>query len=517
MKSQDSVTHVTRGNMLKRLLASLLVLAGLAFGQVSGTPDITPAQQAPINAAQYPFFFPQGFYPTQDPLRQREEYVRWLNSTWHCNQGESGGMGATIPGSDSIRIVTDVVSTDSVTENPAKMTMVFDHYIRMKDGRVRYSDLCHTEILTDAQFQVVSNGLKALTVNAAHRDNLFYGKVQEYTLTVRAQKLGLKKDELSKELDEKVPGYNVTYRELNQLMKPSRDSDFIPRELHLGFNPPLGGILGVTWLNTGVIYYNPDAWITDALNGIPKVMQHEMVHGNINIEKWPMSAAFDVELMASLPEMLYLENTTDYPSHGYAADIRELAQIYYGMDWAEMRKQIVKMDYAGNIEYDDAKYLYYYKQIDQIKVEMMKFFMEVTIPEFYSDPVWWSAYNDIRGDNNSVFRVTMADHYQICSLGGCAASQEWLETHKDEIIEIAKRAYDAGLGKDRSGGNFNNRVSPYMIEQYNRMFTPAEQASIEKYFRAHPEQLENLKHMSPTEAVEFMQRFKSPLQGVTAQ
>ena len=48
-------------------------------------------------------------------------------------------MGATIPGSDSIRIVTDVVSTDSVTENPAKMTMIFDHYVKMTDGNIRYS------------------------------------------------------------------------------------------------------------------------------------------------------------------------------------------------------------------------------------------------------------------------------------------------------------------------------------------------------------------------------------------
>lgn len=500
----------------KRFLVTLLVLAGMALGQTKGTPDITPAEQAQVNAAQLPFFFPQGFYQTTDPLRQREEYVRWLNSTWNCNQGNKDGMGATIPGSDSIRIQTDVVSTDSVTENPAKMVMIFDHYIRLKDGRVRYSDLCHTEIITDAQFQVVVAGLKKQVVDAAARDDAFYSKIQQRTVEVRAAKLGIKKEELVKELDEKVPGYNVTYRELNQLMKPSHASDFVPRELHLGFNPPLGGILGVTWLNTGVIYYNPDAWITDALNGIPKVMQHEMVHGNINIEKWPMSAAFDVELMASLPEMLYQENTTDFPSHGYAADIRELAQIYYGMDWAEMRKQIVKMDYAGNIEYDDTKYLYYYKQIDQIKAEMMKFFVDVTIPEFYSDPVWWSAINDVRGDNNTVFRITMADHYQICSLGGCAASQEWLETHKDEIIEIAKRALDAGLGKNRSGGNFNDRVSPWMIEQYNRMFTPTEQANIEKYFRAHPEQLENVKHMSPTDAIEFMQRFKTnALQGVT--
>jgi hypothetical protein len=493
------------------LAAAVLALAAISYGQT----------QAPVAPASktLPFFFPQGFYPTTDPVRQREEYVRWLNSTWNCNQGGSGGMGATIPGSDSIRVVTDVVSTSSVTENPAKLTMVFDHYVRMPDGRIRYTDLCHSQYITDEQFAVVRDGLQRQAVEAAQRDHDFYVVIYEKSITARAAKLGVPRDEFVKTLDEKVPGSpNVTWREVHRLPKPMHASDFVPRELHLGFNPPLGGILGVTWLNTGVIYYNPDAWITDYLNGIPKVMQHEEVHGNINIEKWPLSEAFDVELMASIPEMLYPENQTDFPSHGYARDIRELAQIYYGFDWEEMHKQIVKFDYAGNIEYDDAKYLYYYKQIDQVKAEMLKFFVDVTIPEFYSDPIWWSAANDIRGDNNTVFRITMADHYQICSLGGCAASAQWLEEHKDEINEIAKRAFEAGLGKDRSSGNFNNRVSPWMLDQYNRMFTPSEQAQIETYFAAHPEQLKNLRTMSPAEAVEFMQRFKaSPLKGVAVQ
>jgi hypothetical protein len=487
----------------KRLVATLLLTLA---GAVSA-----PAQSAP--PAQYPFFFPKGFYQTTDPLKQREEYVRWLNSTWNCNQGNPNGMGATIPGSDSITIHTNVVSTDSVTENPAHMTMIFDHYIKLPDGSIRYSDLCHTEILTQAQFDVVANGLQKQAVDAAQRDHDFYVIIYEKSIEARAQKLGISKAELVKTLDEKVPGYNVTWREVHRIPKPMHASDFVPRELHLGFNPPLGGILGVTWLNTGVIYYNPDAWITDALNGIPKVMQHEEVHGNINLEKWPLAEAFDVELIASIPEMLYKENTTDFPSHGYAKDIRELAQIYWGFDWDEMRKQVVKFDYAGNISYDDEKYLYYYKQIEQMKAEYLKFFVEYTIPEFESDPVWWSAVNDIRGDNNTVFRITMADHYQICSLGGCAASSEWLETHKDEIMEIAKRAFDAGMGKNRSGGNFSDSghfaVSPWMLEQYNKMFSPTEQANIEKYFHAHPEQLKNLQTMSPAEAVIFMQRFKT--------
>jgi len=488
----------------KKLLVTVLFL-------LTGAMSVS-AQSQP----QYPFFFPKGFYQTTDPLKQREEYVRWLNSTWTCNQG--GALGTTIPGSDSIRVHTDVVSTDSVTENPAKMTMVFDHYIQQPDGTVRYTDLCHTEILSAEQFAVVRDGLKKLAVEAAQRNFEFYVKVYNRSIEVRAQKLGISKEELIAQLDEKVPGYNVTFRELHRIPPHMQASDFIPRELHLGFNPPLGGILGVTWLNTGVIYYNPDAWITDALNGIPKVMQHEQVHGNIDLQKWPLSQAFDVELIASIPEMLYSENKTDFPSHGYAKDIRELAQIYYGFDWDEMHRQIVKFDFAGNVVYDDEKFLYYYKQIDQIKAEMMKFFMEVTIPEFYSDPIWWSAANDIRGDNNTVFRITMADHYQICSLGGCDATSQWLSEHKDEIMEIAQRAFRAGMGKDRSGGNFGDRVTPWMLEQYNKLFTPAEQVKIEQYFRQHPEQLKNLRTMTPTEAVQFMQRFKTnSLDKVTVQ
>src|SRR5271155_6119022 len=167
----------------KRLLAALILVAGVAFGQTQtpapdiypGKPDINPAQQEKINQAStaLPFFFPVGFYKTTDPLKQREEYVRWLNSTWNCNQGNPNGMGATIPGSDSIRIVTNVVSTDSVTENPAHLTMVFDHYIKQADGTIRYSDLCHTEIITQAQFDVVSAGLLKQAVDAAQPHHYF--------------------------------------------------------------------------------------------------------------------------------------------------------------------------------------------------------------------------------------------------------------------------------------------------------------------------------------------------------
>src|SRR6202521_6137413 len=205
------------GNMQfkKSLLAALMLL-------VAGTASAQSQPSQPL-----PFFFPKGFYQTSDPLKQREEYVRWLNSTWNCNQGTpNAGMGATIPGSDSIRIKTDVVSTDSVTENPAKMTMVFDHYIKMQDGSIRYTDMCHTEVITPEQFKVVSDGLQKQAVDAAQRDHDFYVVIYDKSVEARAAKLGISKDELVKSLDEKVPGYNVTWREVHRIPKPMHPSDF---------------------------------------------------------------------------------------------------------------------------------------------------------------------------------------------------------------------------------------------------------------------------------------------------
>lgn len=473
----------------------LLLFTSLAFAQSTKSLQ------------EQPFFFPKGMYKTTDPLRQREEYERIFQATEKCNQGPTL-MNATIPGSDSIAVQTDVESTSSVTDPHAKMKMIFDHYVKV-EGKIRYTSLCGQEFITDEQMKVVQDGLKALVVDAAQRDYDFYNVVYDKALTARAMKLGISKDELVKELDQPVPDFpGITFRELHRLPKVMHSSDFVPRELHLGFNPPLGGILGVTWLNTGVIYYNPNAWMTDWLNGIPKVMQHEMVHGNINIEKFPMSAAFDVELMASLPEMLYEENTTDFPSHGYAADIRELAEVYFSMDWKQMHTDIEKMDFAGNIVYDDEKYRYYYGQIDSIKKEMMAFYQNVTIPEFYSDPIWWSAINDLRGDNNTVFRITMADHYQATILGGAKATAEWETQNKDIIFDVAKHATESALFKDRSSGRITS-VTPFMEAQYEKMFTPSERGKIESYFTQHPDQLDNLRKMSPAEALQFMQKFKT--------
>jgi hypothetical protein len=463
-----------------------------------------------------PFFFPDGIQTTTDPVLQRQEYMRYLSSTWACNQGNPNGVQALIPTPGSITYQTDVVSTSSVTENPAKMKIVLDNVVRLPDGKVRVTNLCGQHYITEEQLKLVETELQQIVVTASTADNDFHKVITDLAVAARAKKLGIPKDDFEKSLDESmIDNKTITYREFNRIPKPSKASDFVPRELHLGFNIPLGGILGVTWLNTGIIYYNPDAWMVDYLTGRPKVMQHEMVHVNINIEKFPMTEAFDAELMADMPIVLYPENQIDLPSHGYATDLREIFKIYFNDDFQEAQKQSYKLDLAGNTVLDEEKYRFYYEQHQKVKAEMMNFFQTVTIPEFYSDIAWWSSVNDIRGDKNSVFRMTLAQHYNPTILGDSKSSLDWAEAHKELILETARQAFQAGLGNGQSGvdngDDMRVHIPAYLMELYENTFTAQERAQIESYYKTHPAELAKLKTMSPAELIQLAKQFKSSI------
>ena len=497
------------GFMDFKRLASLLFLSLLAL-----IPS--RAQQAPtalpVNK-EVPYYFPTGVQTTVDPILQRQEYIRYLDATMHCNQGNSSDFQTTMPEPGSVSVVTDVVSTSSVTENPAKMRIVLDHVIKMPDGSYRGTDLCHQFTVTEEQVKFAEADLVAVVKAASQEDYDFYKEIYGLAIEARAKKLGIPVKELTAELDESMPDRKgVSFREFNSLPKPSKASDFVPRELHLGFNIPLAGILGVTWLNTGVIYYNPDARIVDFLTGKPKVMAHEMVHCNINIEKFPMAEAFDAENLASVPEGLWAENELDLPSHSYFADVRELDEIYFNFDFAQMNKDIFKTDMAGNAVIDEKAYRFYYKQLDDVKKENLDFFRQVTIPEYYSDPVWWAAVNNIRGDKNSVFRMTMALHYNPTLLGGSKPTLEWLESNRELILQTAQSAFaDAIKPSTRSGGSDDDmsEVPSYLVEQYNKMFTASERAHIQAYYTQNPDKLKALLKMKPQDAIQVLQTFKS--------
>lgn len=507
--------------LLLAVVASLLFIPVLG-AQEKGKPDISAAEAHKIDAAPRPLpsYFPPGIQKETDPLKQRAAMMRMYIATQQCTQStqENSGFNHFIPSPDSISIQTNVTSTSSVTENPASMKIVLDNYVILPDGSVQVTSLCGQKIITKEQAFADADDLKALILEAAREDFDYYKVIYDLCIKYRADKLGISVKDLTDELDEKTPeNKDVTFRELHHLPKPTRLSDFMPRVVHLGYPTEIpDGILGVTWTNTGVIYYNPEARMLDYITGRPKVMAHEMVHGNINFQKFPMDEAFDVEMNASIPEGLWAQNQVDLPSHGYFETLREIDEIYFNFDFKQMEKDVFTFDFAGNVVYNEANYKYYYDQLQTIKKENLDFFQNVVIPEFYSDPVWWGAVNHIRGDNDSVFRMVMALHYNPTLLGGSQKTMEWLSAHEDEIKDIAKEAFDAGVGQGQGGGmDMYKFASPTMIQLYHKMYSEKERATIEAYFRAHPAELAKLRKMSPTEALAYVGKIKST--GVTVQ
>ena len=476
----------------------LLLSAALAIALLFPALGYSQATRA------LPSYFPPGIQQTSDAFEQRAEVMRMYIGTWQCNQTSDANNFLRFVAGDSMSIQTGITSTSSVTADPADMKIVLDNYVPRKDGSVQVTSLCSQRLMTTEQALADAEDLKQLAIKAAELDYEYYKVIYDLAVKARAEKLGISKEDLLKQLDEKVPGYDITFRELHHLPKPSRGpSDFIPRVLHLGYPTEIpGGILGVTWSNTGIVYYNPEARMLDYIIGKPTVMAHEMVHNNKNIQKFPMDEAFDVEMQASIPEGLWAEDKMSLPYHGYFSDLRQIDEIYFSFDFQQMEKDVFKYDLAGNVQYDRERYKYYFDQMQTIKKENLDFFQTIVIPEFYSDPLWWGAVNNIRGDNNSVFRMVMALHYDPTLLGGHDKTMQWLATHEDEIKDIAKEAFEAGLGKDQGGMDMN------MVSMYQRMFAAKERLNIEAYFKAHPDKLKELRQMKPLDALQFVNSIK---------
>lgn len=479
------------------------VLALFVFSLISALPS--SAQQKEL-----PWYFPPGVIQTNDPVKQRQEYLRYLAAQYNCYQGNRG-VSRLILGNDSIRVVTNVVSTATAT--PTKLTLVFDHYVRVGD-KIRVTTLCGQQLITEEEFKVVSDDLLSQALLSRDKDFEYYRRLTDRAVKSRAEELGISEGDFRKQLDEKVPDQpDVTYRELNQIPRPQKPSDFVPKEIHLGYNPEMPGVLGVAWLNIGLVYYNPQARVRDYLVNHPGVLMHEIIHSNTNLQDFPLTEGFDVELIASIPEMLVPENQMDFFFHGYASDIRKIVKIYFGFKFDQAWDEIVRHNAGGQLFVDEAKYRLYFGQLEQVKSTLLKFYEEVVLPEFYSKRLWWTAMNDRRKDDNSVFRIMMSHYFDRTGLGGHAETTKWEATNNDTIYRIAKESFEE-MGRNGSSSDTmeNMRVPQFLVNLYKNNFTDSERLKIEKYFRDHPAELKDIV-AHPEKVVEYMKMFQSQSNG----
>src|SRR5260370_3649464 len=163
-----------------------VALLAVVVTVLSFLPSLT-AQSSPV----LPSYFPPGIQKITDPLKQRAAMMRMYIGTQHCYQAssEEGQFARFIPSPDSLTVQTDVVSTSSVTENPAKLKVVLDNYVPLANDSVQVTTLCDQHIITAAQAAADGADLVAVVKEPAQADFDYYKVTIDLALTYRADNI----------------------------------------------------------------------------------------------------------------------------------------------------------------------------------------------------------------------------------------------------------------------------------------------------------------------------------------
>jgi len=423
-------------NFRKRLLQVSLV-STLFF------VDTLPVQ---VQQQQLPHFFPEGVNQPTVPARQWQEWVRYYNSVRQALADAHGFWPGFIQGSDTIILEKDYFGQ--------KTKVVFDNYIcegkvtrNGCDGKIRYQSFGGQTYVTREQFKVVEDMMDDFARRAVNDvDYPFWGDLEQAAIRGAAKAEGKTEDEFRKSLDRDDP-YNpgITFRDLRHIPAKIEKKDFIPyQEIHFGLTPDYPQVLGVAWLNAGIVHYTPVAMVLDYLLKNPEVLAHEFVHTNPKLQNMPLGWGLDLETLASISEMLLENDYLHLWGHHYAADFRELFQVFFGFRFDQARDEVVKRPTwmsLGNVVIDEEKFNQYSLKMNLGK-KALRDALKVGTEWLYSNPLYWSAMNDKTVDDNFVLRVVMAAMYNPTLLGGEVATTKWVEPRLPRIKEMMNKAWE---------------------------------------------------------------------------
>lgn len=412
-----------------------------------------------VSAAQaqeaLPHFFPEGVKSTNIPAKQWQEWLRYYNAVKQALADPHGFWPGFVQGSDTIVLEKEYFGQ--------KTKVVFDNYIcegklnrNGCDGKIRYQSFEGQTYVTQEQFRVVEKKFDDFAVRAVKDvDFPFWKGLFGAAIADAAKAEGKTVDEFLKHLDREDP-YNpgIAFRELRHIFNELEEKDFVPyREIHFGLTPEFTSVLGVAWLNAGVVHYTPVAMILDHLLGNPEVLAHEFVHTNPKLQNMPLGWGFDLETMASISEMLLENDHLHLWNHSYAADFREYTQVFCGFRFDQARDEIVKRPTwmsMGNVVIDEEKFNEYSLKLNQCK-QALRVALRTGVEWLYSNSLYWSAMNDKTVDDNFVFRVAMSAMYNPTLLGGGAETMKWLAPRTDRIKQMMNKAWEDS-GKPQEGG-----------------------------------------------------------------
>lgn len=443
---------------------------------------VIPSAQASV----LPHFFPDGIETLTDPADQFDAYYRYINATSKCTEADD----STFP-----RMFINSVQVERVIEGK-KVNFVLDVYSRTKDGRILFYDFCGQHYVTQEQFDValdfiVRKSVEAMNAKHAEWSDLDTRAVDAWVMAQKKAQPDRSEDELRALLDQKVPyAPSITFRQLNLLPPKIKKSDSIPREIHLGYF----SALGEAWLHSGVVYLSIQALILDELHGHPDIVVHEFTHADPIMQSLPIGDGIDLELMASIPMMLYTWNKTDLFRHHYTADLREMLWVKFGYDFDQARDEIFLFPHDGNLRVNRAKLNEHIEKLEKIKEVCRAFFREKVIPEFYSKPLVWTSIHEAMGDDKGIFRIMFALYFDSTLLGNHSETMRWCKTEEPRIKRAMYDAWTKRLRDLRAEDAKGGGLSTTAIHQLEQRFGISRQEALRLAQKHHltQEQLQGL-------------------------
>lgn len=421
------------------LLAVLSFILILLFS----IPDV-------VISKELPHYFPPGLAKTTDPPHKQFEYFWTYVAATHQHLQSPQGRRTF---SQSMKVEREIQGK--------KLTFVFDPWWQVGDKYYFY-DFGQVREISEKEWEIARDDFIEYIAEAIDVDYEYHKLIPDLAIEIKAKDSGISVPELQQKLQKKIPGVpSVTFGGMQQILQGLKKSDFVLKEIHLGY----GDWWGAVWLNTGVGYVTLQGRIGDYLRGRPLIAIHELCHANPKLQNYPISSYVDVELMASVPEAFLPEDKISTPYHSYLREVRGWIKTYFGLDLDRARDEIILWDHAGNLRIDPERFDFYAEKLEKIKAELSSFFRQKALPRYYADPIFALTINESLRDNIGIFRIMMALNYDLTGLEGHGPTMSWLKVEHPKIMNAAHRAYEKSrkVAWDKDGNGDQNHRQPSLL------------------------------------------------------
>ncbi|MBI4142165.1 hypothetical protein HY484_04525 [Candidatus Woesearchaeota archaeon] len=443
--------HKLRDITLKGILAGA-ILAGTAT-----TPALftKPAQAQETQKKTTPHYL-QGIESPTDPVKKLFEKERVYDSISLKYLRERTPFI-----NESIQVQQEILGKN--------ITLTFVNYVNKGNHIANYT-ANGIEKLTPAEFDiVVQDHINYLTEAATLMEQRFKTPSQKIMQAVEANLRKQKKlpddKKLEDILNEKIQGYEgITIRDV--LFVPPQTmtaKEFLPPHYYFGTLPSSqmrGSILGVTYLNTGVVGIDPKARILDHINGVPIILMHEMMHNNKELQGLPLVFYFDAELYAELSQIANMDYL-EISRHHYLEVPRRLNKLLFSFDSDLAFENVRDFTIMPGMKLEDTdNYKKLRKTIsvlNNITSTLQTTALDEFFPEFYASPHYWVVVNEFHRDGAAAFKIFNYAKFEPTSLKGPEATRKFMEENRDVIIETSEKVLNELRGQQRARQTYGFR------------------------------------------------------------